>query len=197
MNGPRWRPDPDQPGFLNLGCGEFRAPDPWWNIDLEVRNENALPDELVTRDKSLVDLFGLNSCQRIYMGHLLEHVPWNMLMEFLDDVKDALVPGGYIAIVGPDVLRMIQGWHVGKEPWDIVLSGLEDDLAQFDLTSGGYDGARHQWNAYEARVVRVLEAASFVEVRAIEPPFQEIVNSQWPIVGCADWQCAVTARTAY
>lgn len=210
------RPAPEQPGYLNIGCGPFRAPEPWWNIDV-VYTEHPVypthPDEVVPRDQSVVDLFGRGSCRRIYMGHLLEHVPWESVVGFLAErVTPALASDGELAIVGPDVYRMIEQWHTGQLEWFWVQSGLEDCDAQFDLQEKGvgYDEeelksfisgdnaeegwpeARHKWNQYESRLERVVKLAlPGWNVRAV--PISPEYLGEYPLVAYTSWQCAVLA----
>lgn len=208
------RPSPEEPGYLNIGCGPFRAPEPWWNIDV-VSTEHpeypTQPDEVVPRDRSVVELFGSRSCRRIYMGHLLEHVPWESVPHFLSQrVAPALVDDGELAIVGPDVYRAITGWRDGSNGWEWVVAAIEDDVAQFDLqerayhegkdrvvitsdnATEGWPEARHKWNAYEERVFRVVQyALPDFDVRAV--PISEEYLHDYPLVAYTQFQCAVIA----
>jgi hypothetical protein len=212
------RPSPEEPGFLNIGCGPFRAPAPWWNIDVVITEHPEYPtqpDEVVPRDRSVVELFGPASCRRIYMGHLLEHVPWEAVPSFLAlRVAPALVDDGELAIVGPDVYRAIDMWHKGQLEWFWVPAGLEDCDAQFDLqekgvsyskdevtvflknenAEEGWPEATHKWNQYEQRLERVVKLAlpePEWDVRAV-PISEEYLNA-YPVVAYTQFQCAVIA----
>lgn len=197
------RPSPEEPGYLNIGCGPFRAPEPWWNIDVvrtEHREYPTRPDEVVPRERSVVQLFGPRSCRRIYMGHLLEHVAWESVSNFLSErVAPALVDDGELAIVGPDVYRVIDMWHQGEESWEWVVAGLEDCDAQFDLlgeptdnATEGWPEARHKWNCYEDRLERVVRLAlPDFDVRAV--PIHPSSLGEYPVVAYTQFQCAVIA----
>lgn len=197
------RPSPEEPGYLNIGCGPFRAPEPWHNIDVVETNHAEYPtrpDEVVPRDRSVVDLFGRASCRRIYMGHLLEHVAWEQVPTFLQlHVAPALTDDGELAIVGPDVYRVIEMYKNGQEGWAWVEACLEGPDAQFDLrgeptgdATEGWPEARHKWNAYEDRVQRVTQLAlPDWSVRAV--PISETYLGEYPVVAFTQFQCAVLA----
>ena len=180
------RPSREQPGYLNIGCGPHRAPAPWWNTDV-VRDDRSgtWPDEIT---KPLQN-YGARSCHRIYMGHVLEHVPWVDVRAFLLFHMKQLVRNGELAIVGPDVLRMIQQWRDQQVPWDLVLSGLEDSTPQDDL--GDWKQARHWWNCHEQRVVAVMASVGFANVEAVDIG---ALSGDWPVVGRDSWQMAVVGR---
>lgn len=196
------RPSPQEPGYLNVGCGPFRAPEPWHNIDV-VRTEHheypTQPDEVVPRDKSVAELFGERSCRRIYMGHLLEHVPWERVVWFLREaIGPALTDDGELCIVGPDVYRVIEMYKNGQEGWEWVEACLEGPDAQFDLqgeptgdATEGWPEARHKWNAYEDRVLRVVRLAGYA---ADAYPISPQHYGDWPLVAYTQFQCGVIAR---
>lgn len=208
------RPSPASPGYLNIGCGPFNAPTPWWNIDVVSTNHPEYPtrpNEVVPRGVPLRKYFGMRSCDRIYCGHILEHIPWgDPLREFLYDVKETLTDSGRVAFVGPDVFRCIQMWHEGSSGWDWVVASLENYDAQFDLresrltpeglesyiTSGnateGWDEARHKWNCYEERM---LFAVRGIFPSAVATPISEDYLRDFPVVAYTQYQCAVVAHT--
>lgn len=172
--------------LLNVGCGPHRAASPWWNVDV-VRDGATQPDQIVPRGQPLP--FPDGSCEKVYLGHLLEHVPWPQVPAFLADVRRLLTPAGEVLAVGPDVYRTIRGWHEGRETWELVESVLEHSAPQDDL--GQWAEARHWWNCEEARLTAAL-AAAFGEARpvALDDPLLD----SWPLVGRAPWQCAAWAR---
>ncbi len=174
---------------INIGCGPFPAPSPWINTDVIRIPGNVEPD-VVMDSWHPSELSALGDVERIYLGHVLEHVRWELVHDFLVECRDLLVPGGRICVVGPDVNRNIQRWHAGQETWDQVLAVLEDDV-HFQAIPAEWDGARHAWNCYEGRVVRALEAAGFAEVTAL--PITPEALAGWPVVAHTQHQCAVSA----
>lgn len=187
--------------WLNVGCGPHRAPAPWINLDVH-RGGTVDPDVIVADNMRPCADWADGTVDRIYLGHVLEHVPMDELGPFLADLQRALRPGGEIAVVGPDVLRTIERWHAGQEPWELVVSTLEgpdyypaDGGHQIaDNPAAGWRYARHWWNCTEARVVRILVNTGFVDVTARTLTADHL--AEWPVVGYAPWQMAVTARTA-
>jgi hypothetical protein len=173
--------------WLNIGCGPFRAPEPWINTDVIRISGNVEPDILMTswRPAELAGTF--EDVERIYLGHVLEHVRWEIVGDFLGECLELLAPGGRICVVGPDVNRNIQRYHAGQETWDQVIAVLEDDV-HYQTTPADWDGARHAWNCYEGRVVRALAAAGFVDVTAL--PITEEALAGWPVVAHTLHQCA-------
>lgn len=206
------RPSPASPGHLNIGCGPFNAPVPWWNIDVVSTNHPEYPtrpNEIVPRGMPLSKYFGSESCDLVYCGHILEHQHWpDQLHGFLEDVQRLLVPGGRVAFVGPDVFRCITMWHEGRSGWDWVVAGLENYDAQFDLQEArltddglvsyitsdnateGWDEARHKWNCYEERM---LFAVSKVFTEAVAVPISPEFLGDFPVVAYTEYQCAVIA----
>lgn len=177
--------------WLNIGCGPFRAPEPWVNTDVVRIEGNVEPDIVVSSwHPAVIRGYLSDDVERLYLGHVLEHVRWENVHDFLVECRELLVPGGKVCVVGPDVNRMIHRWRQGLEGWDQVLAVLEDDVHQ-QQTPAEWDGARHAWNTYEGRVVRALTTAGFVEVTALEVTPTALAG--WPVVSHAAHQCAVEA----
>ncbi len=176
--------------WLNIGCGPFPAPAPWVNTDV-ASNGATTPDVLVTHDDPFP--FENDSAQRIYLGHVLEHVPWPKVGEFMDEVRRVLRPGGEVCVVGPDVFRTIERWHDGTETWEAITLQVEDDHDYQAWARGEtpWEGMRHCWNAYEARIVRLLERHGFADVTPL--PVTEHALTGWPVVAYTQTQCAVRA----
>jgi hypothetical protein len=186
MNVSRW---------LNVGCGQHYAPG-WHNVDVVCRPELGItPDQVVPARVRLDEVFPAGGFDRVFLGHVLEHVPWGWVPEFLAGVTRVLAPGGEVLVVGPDCFRVIERWRDGLEPWWLVVQCLEGDSSKPGLGDESvWDGARHHWNAHEQRVVDALETAGFVGVTGV-PLGSELLNG-WPVVLRVEWQCAVYGRVA-
>lgn len=167
--------------WLNVGCGTHHAPNPWHNVDV-VENDTTHPDQIVKSGEPLP--FPDGSCDRIFLGHVLEHVRWDRVLSFLDDVRRLLAPDGRLLVAGPDVYRTIAEWHEGRVGWPLVQSVLEHAEIETD-----WPEASHQWNCHEQRVVDLLTAAGFVNLEAVAVP-----PAGWPVVNWTGWQFAVTAQ---
>lgn len=185
---------------LNVGCGPWRAPEPWINLDVH-RGDGVEPDILVDDAARPCAGFADGSATHVYLGHVLEHVPWDELPGFLADIARVLEPGGQVCVVGPDVIRTIEGWRAGRESWELVVSTLEGpDYFPADGghvmvdPGGGWRYARHWWNCTEGRVAKLLADHGFAEVTPIALEPESLAG--WPVVGYAPWQCAVRAVKA-
>lgn len=187
--------------WLNVGCGPFRAPEPWVNLDVHV-SDSIRPDVVVEDPDRPLAGWGDGTVDRVYLGHVLEHIAWPDVPEFLADIRRALHPDGEVCAVGPDVFRAIRRWRDGLDPegWQLIESILEGPWDR-DYDTDGYGlierlpawpQARHQWNSYEKRVVVAFHLAGFshAEGRPIDPD----ALGGWPLVAYTQWQCAVVAR---
>lgn len=170
---------------LNVGCGPHRAPEPWWNIDV-VENDEVHPDEVYNINsgtpEGAYDLMYARypKLERIYMGHVLEHLPWEAIDHVLWQAYMALSPGGEIAVCGPDVYKILYLWRKGRLNWSHVEKAIENETPY--MTSKDWDGARHQWNCYPERVMTALKNAGFIEVYEADGP-ADGVKMGWPVVG--------------
>jgi hypothetical protein len=177
--------------WANIGVGTHYAPG-WCNVDV-VSNEQVHPD-VVTSPGVLP--FPDKSAERVFCGHVLEHMPWPEVPAFLAEVKRVL--SGELLVNGPDVHRTIRRFAEGREPWHMVETVLEyEDGKNAGFEDGGaWPNARHWWNCTEERVVNVLASAGFGDVAPVEPPetvVQDDFMPPWPVVGAAPWHLFVKA----
>lgn len=164
--------------WLNVGCGTHRAPDPWINLDVHADDDHR-PD-LVIDPADPFAAFDARSAERVYLGHVLEHVRWPLVGDLLACVRAVLAPGGLVLATGPDVYRTVTRWRDGAEPWDLVVSVLE----HADEADPGWPEAVHHWNCHETRLVGALTAAGFLDVAP------SVAFDGWPVVAWSEWQCA-------
>lgn len=163
---------------LNVGCGEFYVPG-WVNTDFQ-QTDQIHPDVLVDPEHPFP--FADQSFDNVYCGHVLEHVPYEGVPEFLAEIRRVLTSGGNLMVVGPDVIRVLHQWRVGEATWDLVSRCLEShpDLSNPD---------RHHWNCSGERVVGMLEVAGFDNVTEYDMLKYEPGGS-WPVVEYNGWQFA-------
>ena len=178
--------------YLNVGCGPFRTNlANWINTDVIHIPGHTEPDLVVTPEDPLP--FEDASFTRIYMGHVLEHVPYEKVDAFLRLVKSKLVDGGWIMVVGPDVKKCMALWKQNKVTDERVFGGLEDDMWDTPENVDKWFGARHQWNAYGERVKRLVDAAGFSEVTVLDITNQSLFTG-WPVVSFSEDQMALIGR---
>ncbi len=185
--------------LLNVGCGPHYAAG-WVNTDV-VETDLIRPDQVVQAGDPFP--FDKGTFERIYLGHVLEHVPWERLPVFLDEVRRVLKPGGWLMVVGPDTLRTLELYRTGGADIEQLMPVIEGPGAW--LHGQGYEplrwgSDRHHWNCYEQRVVDVLTDAGFDEVTpygidgAGRLPESEIRAAGWPLVDGSPRQFAVHGR---
>lgn len=186
--------------FLNAGCGTHYA-DGWINVDIW-EDDSTKPDVLAKVGEPYP--FENNYFDAVFLGHVLEHMDWKMVPEFLYDMQRIAKPDALFLIVGPDILKTIHRWKDGNEPWEMVLSTIEhQDVNYQPGKTDWWDGAAHHWNCHHERVWKLLESCGFTNLRDM---FDIIPNNPhmkkwsdknngitWPVVGKWHWQFAIQA----
>lgn len=164
---------------VNVGCGTHYARG-WINVDRVY-----LPEHHTTPDVVADPVHGLpfedGSVDRVYLGHILEHIRWDHIVDFCVEVRRILKPGGACAVIGPDIYLTIQLWRDSRLPLQGVTDVMEN-AAPFLGGGEGWDGARHQWNCYEARAVDVMKHAGFDVSDSYTHKAHLLLSDGWPVV---------------
>jgi predicted SAM-dependent methyltransferase len=182
---------------LNAGCGTHYA-EGWVNTDV-VKTETTKPDVVVEPNQTYP--FEDNTFDYVFLGHVLEHIPWPEVPPFLDEMRRIATPDAKFLITGPDIFKTIIRWSQKQEPWHMVLSVLEhqDINYQPGREHEWWDGATHHWNCHHERVSSLLHRMNF---RNIEDIFEQIPKNVhmkgwndgeivWPVVGNWYWHFAI------
>lgn len=187
--------------LLNAGCGTHYAKG-WINTDVWDDGINTTPDIRVEPNKPYP--FDDNYFDAVFLGHVLEHIPWPNVSDFLYDMKRIAKNDAQFLVCGPDVLKTIQRWAKNQEPWEMVLSTMEHQEISTKPGHGyeWWDGAHHHWNCYHQRVWNLLESCGFsslVDVADLIPKDamgkkwkQEDIT--WPVVGHWHWHFAILCK---
>lgn len=155
--------------LLNVGCGNHYAPG-WTNLDI-TRNQACRPDILGdVRQLPFPD----STVQRAYLGHVLEHIPWEDVHGALQEVHRVLEPGASVLIVGPAIENATDP-HVREG----IVHG-----------AGRWAGDRHMWVPSAAST---LAHTQLVFPAARPLALERIRLDLWPVVALVPWQCAVSA----
>jgi len=182
--------------MVNVGCGKFRAPPPWINTDV-VRIPGVIEPDIVVRDAeacTLLRQFHGRSVQKLYLGHVLEHLQWEHAQDYLRKLRPLLKVDAQILAVGPDVLLAIERFASGADPLEEVQWVLESDVPYQagTETADEWDEARHKWNCYGDRLERLFRIAGFSAVSQV--PVDEALAQEWPITSLVPRQCGVLAQ---
>jgi hypothetical protein len=163
---------------LNVGCGNHYAPD-WVNLDL-AETEDVHPD--VIGDITGRTGFNDNSAERIYLGHVLEHLAVDDVAAALAECGRLLQPDGSMMVVGPDcdlADAMLVAGSIGTVEHELVVTG-----------AGRWAGDVHQWRSTGPVTTAQLRIAGFVA----EPmSVYDVDDSTWPLTSQIGWQFAILA----
>jgi predicted SAM-dependent methyltransferase len=166
---------------VNLGCAD-RYVDDWVNVDWAGSPHR----RDVTLDLAR-DLLPWNAytITHAYVGHLLEHIELDDAARMLRGLRDCMVIGGHIMVVGPDVDRARRMILAGT--FDSTYHSL-DSIVHGDHR---WTGTEHRWECTAALVVQLLKDAGWSDVEEVGI---ENVHGFWPVIDRTQpWQCAVTA----
>jgi hypothetical protein len=177
---------------LNYGCGPFYA-EGWLNVDLH--DEGDTHPDLVAGvgESGLRALDAYAPFARVYLGHVLEHVPWVDVPWLLAGLA-LRAPGGELCVVGPDSWSVLHAWKAGTVPTDLVAAVLEDHLGHQEAPVA-VASDRHHWNCYEQRVVDLLRERPWAH-DVTPTPLPDLAAAGWPLTSLSDHQFGVTARIA-
>jgi len=183
--------------LLNAGCGTHYAKG-WVNTDVWA-NETTRPDVKVEPGQPYP--FEDDTFDAVFLGHVLEHIPWKEVPAFLKDMMRVAKPKAPFLICGPDVHKTIKRWAQNQEPWEMVLAVMEHlDIQDANVSDlEWWDGAHHHWNCHHERVWKLLSQIGFVEMQDVfdvipkNPSGKEWMNNEikWPVVGHWHWQFAI------
>jgi predicted SAM-dependent methyltransferase len=155
---------------LNIGCGQHYAAG-WTNLDLH--RDGPLPDII---GSVLALPFENDTVERIYCGHVLEHIGLDELPHALAEIHRVLTTVGELLVVGPDV----------------NLAAVHEPVL---VDSVRYGGGR--WPGDEHRYVPTGELTlSFIADAGFDARLFPVagVSDDWPIVARAPWQFAIHAN---
>jgi len=163
---------------LNLGCGNHYA-EGWTNLDID-SNDQVRPD--VVHDVTKPMDFVVEPVDRIYAGHVLEHLDFDVVVPTLELWRTVLAPDGEMVVVGPDCDRAEA----------LVAAGelTDEDFRSIRYGRGAWEHDVHLWRSSEAATTALLDAAGW-KWTAVE--VESLVESEYPLVSGIGWQFAVRA----
>lgn len=160
---------------INVGCGEFRAGDGWINIDAYVGEEGEPHPDIIASAEDLP--FGDKTVDRLYAGHVLEHIELDGVPAVLNEFRRVLKDGGGMLIVGPDLTRAEESFP---------------DLVEIIRTGGKrWPGDAHLWESRESTMVDLLRIAGW-DVAPVDIA-HVFLSDTWPITAGVPWQFAIFA----
>ncbi len=168
---------------LNLGCDTYHLPG-FVNVDLH--SDPRITPEVLADVAHLP--FPDEEFDFIYAGHLLEHLFYDRVPDYLREWQRVLRPGGRLTIVVPDVGTGMRRYAAGTYELDHVLPQIFGQYYSWD-----FEPQRHRY-AYD--YPRLVESVSRVPWRSIaqldfnNPPSAISANIGRQI-SAVDWQMGV------
>ena len=145
---------------LHIGCGDIASPE-FVNVDARPKPHI----HLVTKD--LFDLRAVpdGAASLVYMCHVLEHVPYALLLRVLREMRRVLMPGGTLRLSVPDFECILDIYAAEKRDPNTIVGPL----------MGGQDYAfNFHYNVFtQTSLSRALENAGFERVRNWDPQSSE------------------------
>jgi hypothetical protein len=155
---------------LTVGSGDHYAPG-WVNIDVADQRP------LDVRGDMLALPFRAATFEQIYLGHVLEHIPWKQIPGALHELRRVARGDARIMVVGPCLDLAVRS---GQPRW------LLDAIVAHGDGPGG-----HAWTPTAHLTRLALEAGGLPRVAPV--PVAEVVPPAWPNPSRAEWQCAFAA----
>lgn len=174
------RSDPgSHPVKLNLGCGEFPV-EGWLNVDLTNPAADVRWD--ITEGLPPVD----GPIERIYAGHVLEHIEQadipTMLELWLSHEQVSVHT--LMAVVGPDCDRAEQWVRQGK------LTDADYQLIRYG--GGRWSGDDHLWRSTGVETFHMLRDSGWAPAYPYD--LQMLVWDGWPVTSLIGWQFGSLCR---
>lgn len=151
---------------LNIGCGDYRLPAGWTNVDES--NPNA---DIQIHVPPLP--WDAASVAEIYAGHFFEHLGRIEAAWFLDECYRVLIPGGKLGILVPD-MREVLNRYVHDEPAPMEFpEGHQRDLRDLDdlcevILFSTAQASTHSWAYDKFTLSRTLTRAGFKVIGEID-----------------------------
>ena len=162
---------------LNVGSGPHYA-DGWCNTDI-------LPAPRDTRDPDvLADIFEYGSAfeahsfKKAYIGHVLEHIPFDETVDAVLHIAYVVRPGSPIMVVGPCIERAVE---TGQPASILDAIRHNPDKPQHPWS--------HAWTPTEALTLEIMQASGLDKVEVL--PIGSVDEPEWPNPSTAKWQTAV------
>lgn len=164
-------------GWVNLDLNEFDG----WEIQPDVQ-------------ASVFDMpFKDNTVDKLYVGHLLEHLKWELVPDAVREMARVLRPTGTICVVGP---CMDKALATGQPQWllDEIPAGWNSDVNNPD----GLEGFPHLWTATTDLTREALELGGLSNIREVS--IVDVHLPEWPNTApgipplSGMWQCAFLAN---
>ena len=161
---------------INIGSGPHYA-DGWLNIDIIPTDTGKQPD-ILAPIADLPSLFEPHAFKKAYVGHVLEHIPWDDLTV---TIKQIAVIATKVMVVGPCMYKAV----ATKQP-----KSLLDSIRAPEQPAG--HPWEHKWTPTQELTEYAIRQAGYephiVNIKTVTRP-------EWPNPSTANWQTAMWFTT--
>jgi predicted SAM-dependent methyltransferase len=152
---------------LELGSGAKEGFNGWTTIDLTGAD--------ISHDLRYGIPFPSGSVDRIYTSHMLEHIPYHDLLDFLNECYRVLKIGGELSVCVPDAGRYIKAYAEGRlfmdsrEKYQPAVTDTGSLLDQVNYIA--YMNQLHKYMFDEENLLNTLKKSPFscVKLRKFDP----------------------------
>lgn len=162
---------------VNLGCGDRYARG-WLNVD----HAGCPHRKDLTFDLRNPMPWSERSIDRIYAGHVLEHLRVHEVLVLLERLRSCLKDDGQMLVVSPDI-DYARG---------LLVSGtLDVTMESLAYGAGRWSEDVHHWECSAPAIIKMLRVTGWEYVKQV---VWDSVPEEWPIAERGPrWQCAVLA----
>ncbi len=162
---------------LNVGSGPHYA-DGWCNTDILPAPEGTRDPDVYADIFDYRTVFPAGAFTKAYVGHVLEHIPLDVVVAAVQHIAYTVQPGGVIMFVGPCIDKAIATGQP-ETLLDQIRHHPEREPHPWS----------HAWTPTEALTLEVVREAGLSDVEAV--PIDTVTRPQWPNPSIAPWQTAV------
>jgi len=162
---------------LNVGSGPHYA-EGWCNTDILPAPKGTKDPDVLADIFNYFETFTKGSFKKAYIGHVLEHIPFDETIDAVVNIAYVVEPGSPIIVVGPCINRAEQ---TGQPESLLEAIRHNPDKPQHPWS--------HAWTPTEALTFEIMQASGLDKVEVL--PISSVDKPEWPNPSIADWQTAV------
>lgn len=154
--------------MLNLGSGPSKSKNNWINVDILNADINHDLSKGIPLKNDLVD--------KVYSSHLLEHLPYEELLKFLNEIHRILKPGGEFLVCIPNAGLYLKSYFQKKMfiTYDEMYSPARVNTGSFidQINYIAYLKDDHKFMFDDENIINILKMTGFKNVEFRDPNFE-------------------------
>jgi predicted SAM-dependent methyltransferase len=162
---------------LNVGSGPHYS-EGWCNTDILPAPEGERDPDVYADIFDYSDVFVLGSFKKAYIGHVLEHIPFDQTVQAVQQIASTVAPFGAVMAVGPCIERAI----ATGQPESLL------DAIRHDPGKPQHPWS-HAWTPTEALTLQIMQQSGLERVQVV--PIGTVQRPEWANPSVAEWQTAV------